>query len=168
MLFIGNDQCKVLIDHFFLDQRVCPDDHRIRKQLNALIGISFLLWHKGTCHQNHRYVKPELPAVFQKRLIVLSRKHFRRCHDRRLQSVVRHLRHCKECHDRLSRSDISLNQTLHHIVSVYIRADLLQCMLLRPCQRIRKLADQLFHEIILDQCKRIFLFLRNFFLLTHI
>ena len=84
---------------------------------------------------------------------MLSGKHFRRRHDRRLVIIVRGICHRQERYDRLSGTDISLNQPLHDIRASHIALHFRERPLLRAGQLIRQSGNQLISKGILPEFK---------------
>ena len=88
MLFIGNDKRQLMIDCFFLYQRVRSNDN-IRFTIRYLRINRFTLF--GRCRtgkQNRCNLQRILFFQLQKRFIMLSCQHFRRSHHRTLTAVA--------------------------------------------------------------------------------
>ena len=94
-------------------------------------------------------------------------KYFRRCHDGRLISILCAPRHCQKSQNRFTGTHVSLNQTLHGIRSLHIFRHIMQCSSLCSRQFIRKLLNQIFHELRMFHHKPVFLSGSLFFLVLH-
>ena len=167
VLLIRNYQCQIRIDCFLLNECMSTDDHRIRFLFKSLIGKPFLLCSHRTGQQNDRKSQSKLFAHLAIRFIVLSCKYFSRSHNCRLVTACCRPRHRKKSHDRLTGSNISLDQSLHHIRALHIMNHVIQSTLLCARQFIRKLSDTIGDNVRLSKGKIVTLTFLLFFLILH-
>ena len=118
MLFIGYNQCQILKFHLILQQRMRADHDINLTLLNFFVDSPLLLeW----CRANKACCADVIMRKLLRQLLVmLSRKHLRRCHERTLIPSLRTGKQSCSRNDRLSRSNISLDQAVHHTIATHI------------------------------------------------
>ncbi len=142
MLFIGNDKRQLMIDCFFLYQRVRSNDD-IRFTIRYLRINRFTLF--GRCRtgkQNRCNPQRILFFQLQKRFIMLSCQHFRRSHHRTLTAVAGTHQKGEKSKNCFSRTDISLYQPAHDRIAAKVLSDFRPDLLLGIGELIGKRFDQ--------------------------
>ena len=134
MLLICNDQGKVCVFDFFLDQRMRTDDDRSFSGSNALVGDAFFFCRIRTGQKNGRKRKSLFFHQFQKAFVMLPCKDFCRGHQCRLITIVCHKKHREKCEDRLAASNVPLYKPGHHRSSGEVAFDLMPGIELCICK----------------------------------
>ena len=141
VLFICHDQCQLIIYSLFLKECLSTDDDICFMIFNPAVRLPFGSRRHRSGQQNRFYTKWCIQCL--QVLIVLSGKHFRRCHHTALKSCLRCRKHRQCCDHRLPWAHISLNKPVHNDRALHIFFDFMPDPQLRLCQMIRQWCDQL-------------------------
>ena len=110
MLLIGYNKSQIIITYGPLDQRMCSDDDFRQTALDTVICPPFFF----CCHRSRQKFYLDWNIILFEHLrnilIMLSCKHFCRCHHCSLTAIECRIHQCKHCNDRLTGAHISLHQ----------------------------------------------------------
>ena len=135
VLFIRHDQCQICIGHLFLNQGMSPyyNIHFLGSYTRT--DLSFA----GRCHRTHqkRGSDTNRLQIFHKFLVMLLCQNFRWHHDCSLMPIFCCADKCQKCNHRLTRTNIPLNQPVHHKSRLQIPPNIFPCILL-ACRKAKR------------------------------
>ena len=134
MLLVRDHQRQTVILHLLLNQGVGADYQIRLPGRDASIGLTLLPGAHGTRQKYRAKTTAVLFYIALYRLKMLQGQHLRRGHQRSLISVGCGHQKSQHCHNGLSRSHISLYQTVHAIGTAHVPPDLLPDPFLGLCQ----------------------------------